>query len=105
MLTIKDTEKEIAVNIGDTLEIELERAGSTGYDWHLDEAYREYLLLLSVDDRQKKTRKGVLGAPMLKKWRLQAIKRGEGDIIIRLYRYWEGREKTASTFSVNLKIK
>lgn len=104
MLTIEDHEKEITVRLGDTIQIELERAGATGYDWHIDGAYKEDFILLSMEDKQKTVEHGVLGAPIVKTWRLQTIRRGKTELAIYLYRDWEGRNAAIDTFSIKAAI-
>jgi predicted secreted protein len=104
ILTIEDHEKELAVRLGDTIQIELERAGSTGYDWHIDGTYKEYFNLLYMEDKQKAAEHGLLGGPMIKTWRLQTIQRGKIELVIRLYRDWESRNNAVGTFSIKATI-
>jgi len=103
ILKVQDNGKSITVRRGDTLQIELERSAGTGYEWYIDESYKEYLDLLK-EDKEEISIKGFVGTPVVTRWQLKAVKQGNTNIKFLLYRNWEGKEKAASSFQVEVKI-
>ena len=99
----EDNSNEITIDVGDILQIQLERFGSTGYEWYLDECYRNYFELIS-EDTEEISRKGFVGTPVLETWKFRAIKKGETDISLHLYRAWEGKSKSVDMFAIKVKI-
>ncbi len=98
-----DNGKEITVSAGEVFEIRLERSGGTGYSWEIINPDKTYLKVLSSTDTPLKD--GLLGGPMLKKWRIKAVKAGNTELKILLYRSWEGIEKAADSFQVKIEIR
>jgi predicted secreted protein len=98
-----DNGKEITIKTGDVLEIKLERSGSTGYEWYLDETYKKYFELLREDTETRQSG-SLVGTPVVRTWKLRATKRGETDIRLFLYREWEGRDKAVETFRIKVRI-
>jgi predicted secreted protein len=103
ILKKQDNGKAITVRRGDTLQIELERSGGTGYEWYLDESCKEYFDLLK-EDKEEISKKGLVGTPVITRWQLKAVKQGDAELKLLLYRNWEGKEKAASSFQVGVKI-
>ena len=106
MLILKkqDNGKETTVRRGDIIQIELERSGGTGYEWYLDEAYKAYFDLLK-EDKEENLREGFVGAPVITRWQLKAVKQGTTELKLFLYRDWEGKDRAASLFQVKVKIR
>lgn len=102
-LSKRDNGKEITIEIGDVLQIELERSGGTGYEWYLDQSYKKYFELTREDTETRQNR-GLVGTPVMKKWKLRAIERGETDICLFLYREWEGKDRAVETFRIRARI-
>ncbi len=98
-----DNGKEITIKIGDVLQIELERSGGTGYEWYLDQSYKKHFELMGEDTETRQDR-GLVGTPVMKKWKLRAIERGETDICLSLYREWEGKDKAVETYRIRARI-
>jgi len=99
-----DNNKEITVKVGDVIHIELERFGGTGYDWHIDKPSGECLELISERTDTAATDKAIVGAPVTKEWELRAINKGDTEVVLRLYRAWEGKEKAIDLFKIRVKI-
>lgn len=106
MLILKkqDNGKTITVRLGETIQIELERSGGTGYEWYLDASYKEYFDLLKKEDKEEISREGFVGTPVITRWQLKAVKQGNAELKLFLYRNWEGKDKAASLFQVKVKI-
>jgi predicted secreted protein len=106
LLNKQDNGKEINVRIGEIIRIELERYGSTGYEWYPDKSYGEYLELIREGTEAVKNSpiKGTVGIPVRKWWELKAVKKGETEISIYLYRYWERKDKAVDSFKIKVKI-
>ncbi len=101
-LTRGDDGKEISIKIGNVLQIELERSGGTGYDWYLDKSYKKCFKLLREDTETRQVQ-GLVGTPVVKTWELRAIKRGETEIRLHLYREWEGKDQAVETFKIRVR--
>ena len=103
VVTKADNGKEITVIAGEVFEVRLERSGGTGYSWEIADPDETHLKVLSSTDTPLKD--GLLGGPMLKKWRIKAVKTGNTELKILLYRSWEGIEKAADRFQVTIRIR
>jgi len=98
-----DNGREITIEIGDVLHIELKRFGGTGYEWYLDESYEKYFELMKKGTETLQSR-NLVGTPVVRTWELIAIEKGETEIRLFLYRNWEGQDKAVETFKVKVKI-
>jgi predicted secreted protein len=99
-----DSGREIAINLGDIVVIELERSGSTGYEWYVDESYKEHFELIR-EDTETSNGRGLVGTPVVRKWVLKAITKGKTEIKLYLYRDWEGKNKSVDRFSLEVEIR
>jgi predicted secreted protein len=99
-----DNDTKVTLNKGDILQIELKRSGGTGYEWHLDETYKSNFELIK-EDTEEITREGFVGTPVTRRWQLRAIKQGDTELTLLLFRDWEGKSKSASRFTVRIIIK
>jgi predicted secreted protein len=98
-----DNGKEISIKMGDILQIELKRSGSTGYEWYLDKSYEKCFELVKEDIETGQS-EGLVGTPVVRRWKLRAAKGGETDICLFLYRVWEGKDKAVETFRIRVRI-
>ena len=98
-----DSGKEIAMKVGDVISIELERSGSTGYEWYLDKSYIENFELIR-EDTETSNGRGFVGTPVVRKWVLKAVTKGKTEIKLYLYRDWEGKDKSVESFTVEVEI-
>jgi len=101
-VTQEQSGREIAVKVGDILQIELPGTGGTGYSWSVEEAGAPYLKLLDHTTRQIK--ESLPGGPVLHLWRFKAEKPGAGEIKMAYYRPWEGVGKAVDHFRLKLRI-
>ena len=104
MLTRENSESTITIRQGEIILIKLERAGSTGYEWRLDDGYGKHFELLSRKERQQTTEEARLGGPVVTTWLLQAEAPGEIALELHLYRQWEGRGKSTDWFAISVTI-
>lgn len=102
-LSEQDNGKEVTVKVGDVIQIELKRFGSTGYEWHFAKPYGEYFELIREDTKEI-SREGFVGTPVIRTWELKALKKGETEVILYLYRSWEGRDKAVDRFELKVNI-
>ncbi len=104
VITQADNGKEITVSEGEVFEVRLEQAGGTGYSWEIVDPDKTHLQVLATTHTPLK--KGpILGGPLLTTWQVKAVKAGNTGIEILLYRPWEGIEKAAERFQVNIQIR
>ena len=100
--------REIALKVGNILQIELPGRGGTGYSWLVEEACAPYLKLMDQTTRQlKEGRLGGpvrVGGPVMQVWRFKAEKPGACEIKMAYYRPWEGVGKAVDHFRLKLHI-
>ena len=104
-LSNKDNGKTADLNVGDILEIELKRSGGTGYEWYLEETHKEHFVLLEEASEEIQAGKHRVGAPVLQRWTMKAVKKGRAKLSLYLYRQWEGKNKSADLFNAEINIK
>lgn len=98
-----DSGKAVSVPKGGILEVRLQETAGTGYSWEIIDLDRAHLELLGVTTKPLK--KGpIAGGPVLKTWRLRALKPGRTELKLYYYRVWEGLDKAAEKFAVRVKI-
>jgi predicted secreted protein len=104
VITQADNGKEITVSEGEVFEVRLERSGGTGYSWEMADPDETHLKVLASGDTPLKDGR-IVGGPVLTTWQIKAVKAGNTQLKILLYRPWEGPEKAAEKFQVNIQIK
>ncbi len=96
--------EQVVLRRGQTLEVQLEQAGATGYTWQvvvLDENLLESTELASPPPG---TGSMIVGAPVLRTWRFKALAKGQTELKMFNYRPWEGVEKAVDKFQLKIKI-
>ena len=100
--------REIALKVGNILQIELPGQGGTGYSWSVEEAFAPYVKLMDHTTRQPtEDRLGGpvrVGGPVMHIWRFKAEKPGACEIKMAYFRPWEGVGKAVDHFVVKLHI-
>jgi predicted secreted protein len=94
--------REIALKVGNTLQIELPGRGGTGYSWAVEAPGAPYLKLISQETRQVK--KDLPGGPVIQIWRFKAEKPGATETKMSYYRPWEGVGKAVDHFLIKIRI-
>lgn len=103
-ITKQDNGKEVSVNVGDIIQIELEENGTTGYVWQIDNLDKTYFELVSEDTKKTTADNNIAGAPVIGIWQIKALKQGSSSIKMDYFRPWEGRESAIDHFVVNLRV-
>ena len=93
---------EIALKVGDILQIELPSRGGTGYSWFAKATGAPYLKLISETTRQ--VGEPHPGSPVMQVWRFKAAQPGACEIKMAYYRAWEGVGKAVDHFRLKLHI-
>ncbi len=104
VITKEDNGKEILVPEGAIFEVRLEHAGGTGSLWEIVVPDETHLRVLESTEVPLKDAR-ILGGPLLKTWKIKAVKVGQADLKILLYRPWEGTEKAVDSLHVKIRIK
>jgi len=102
VLNKQDSGKQIDVNIGEVVQVELEAMGTAGYQWFVESLDQEILRLIS--EGTKVLHPGRLGAPVLMVWKFEVIKEGTTEIKMNHYRSWEGKAHSTDHFDVKIKV-
>jgi predicted secreted protein len=101
-VTKEHSGREIALKVGNILQVELPGTGGTGYSWSVEGACAPYLKLLDHTTRQLK--ENLPGGPVMHIWRFEAEKPGACEIKMAYFRPWEGVGKAVDHFVVKLRI-
>jgi predicted secreted protein len=101
--------REIALKVGNILQIELPSRGGTGYSWVAEATGAPYLKLLDQTTRQlEEGQPGgpvLAGGPVMQVWRFRAEKPGATEINLAYFRPWEGVGKAVDHFRLKLLVK
>jgi len=102
VLNKQDSGKQIDVNIGEVVQVELDAMGTAGYQWFVESLDQEILRLIS--EGTKVLHPGKLGAPVLMVWKFEMIKEGSTEIKMNHYRSWEGKAHSTDHFEVKINV-
>lgn len=105
VIDINSNGKKIDLKVGEVIQIELEGAGGTGFQWHIDKLDSGLFELISEDTRVVSCeRKDIAGSPVMWVWKLRAKRPGNGIIRMKYYRTWEGSDKAINKFELSVNI-
>jgi predicted secreted protein len=105
LLDMNSNGKKIELKVGDEIQIELKATGSAGYAWYFDKLDQDYFKLMSEERKSITPGKGdVVGTPLLRVWKLRAIRAGASLIRMAYYRQWEGKDKAVNQFEILVEI-
>ncbi len=104
VITKADDGKEITVPEGAILEVRLEQSAGTGYSWEIVDLDEMHLKVLESTDTALKQGL-IVGGPLIKTWQIQAVKEGQTELKILLYRHWEGIGKAVDRLQVKIRIR
>ncbi|SPF42018.1 exported hypothetical protein [Syntrophobacter sp. SbD1] len=105
VITKEDNGKEITVPEGEIFEVRLEQSGGTGFLWQIAGLDQTHLKVLESSQLPLKQRGEIVGGPLMTTWKIKALKAGQTNLKILLYRSWEGPEKAADNFQVKIQIR
>jgi predicted secreted protein len=94
--------REIALKVGNILQIELPGRGGTGYLWSVEADGAPYLKLIS--QATQKVGEPRPGSPSMQVWRFRAEKPGATEIKMAYYRPWEGVGTAVDHFRIKLRL-
>lgn len=98
-----DNGKEIRVQAGDVIELALKEQAGTGYTWEFHNLDAKFFKVLHTDIMSL-SKPNRVGGPLLRVWRLQALKPGSAVLSLDYLRPWEGRAKAVKHFQINVHI-
>ena len=101
-VTKEQSGREIALKVGDILQIELPSSGGTGYSWFAKAAGAPYLKLISETAQQVGEPRP--GSPVMQIWQFKAEQTGACNIKLAYYRPWEGVGKAVDHFYLKIHI-
>jgi inhibitor of cysteine peptidase len=96
--------REIKLRTGSAVQVELEQPGATGFSWEIQNFDKEHFQVLSVKTDDRKPGGDLTGTPVLKTWRIRAVKAGKSNLSFLNYRPWEGEKNAADSFVLNILI-
>ncbi len=102
----------ITIKVGDTLNVALPQNPSTGYSWHLSNAYKPALKVpggptsqsFKAQTAEESQVQGLVGAPKVMTWTFHAVKPGEAKIEFSYVRSWEKDQNPSETFEVTVTV-
>lgn len=102
--TKADNGREIKIEAGCLLRVELEQAGSAGYAWEIQDLDPEHFEVLEAGTTDRPGPQDIVGAPVTMRWVLLAKKAGSAQLRLFHYRPWEGKDSALETFVLKVEI-
>jgi inhibitor of cysteine peptidase len=97
-----DNDRTVAVDVGDTVRVNLPENATTGYRWAIDHCDREMIEPLSA---QAEYTSGTVGSGGDAMFEFRAKKAGTTEIALKYWRHWEGDASVANRFRVRLQVR
>jgi len=102
----------ITLKVGDTLSVALPQNASTGYSWHLSNAYKPALKVpggptsqgFNAETTEGSEVQSMVGAPKVMTWTFHAVQPGDAKIEFSYVRSWEKDQTPSETFEVTVKV-
>lgn len=104
-LTEQDNGKEITVEKGTEIAIELPSNPTTGFDWYIEKLPENLEPAGAKTYVSSKTDKNVVGAGGTTKFTFKAVKSGEGTLVLIYKRHWEGVTSESKKFEIKINIR
>ena len=97
--------KQVEIAVDGTLTVTLESNQTTGFQWELTSISDQSVLEKESNTYEDPEDTGMVGAPGKEVWIFKALKKGTSTISMEYSRPWEGGEKGAETFTLNVAVK
>lgn len=105
VVTKADNGKQITVDKGATIRVQLQQSSGTGYLWQLVNLDETHLKVLGPAAHIALKQGRIGGGPMLRSWDIEAVSRGQTELNALLYRSWEGTKSAVEKVHVRIFIK
>jgi inhibitor of cysteine peptidase len=102
-LEAEDAGRQIELQKGNTLTINLESNPTTGYTWEFVES--EGAVVRQVGEAEFKADSDLLGAGGIQTLRFEAVLEGQMDLTLVYHRPWETGVEPSDTFTVQVTVK
>ncbi len=102
-LEAKDNGRQIEVEKGQTLAINLEGNPSTGYTWEMVES--EDSILRQVGEIEFEAESDLVGAPGTQTLRFEAVESGQTELKLVYHRPWETDVEPLETFTLQVTVR
>lgn len=102
-LEAKDNGRQIELEKGQTLAINLEGNPSTGYTWEMVES--EDSILRQVGETEFEAESDLVGAPGTQTLRFQAVESGQTELKLVYHRPWETDVEPLETFTLQVTVR
>lgn len=102
ILTQEDASHEIEVGVGEIIRIDLRYHSGSGFNWYPDLPVGNTIELIdnrSIDLSEPE----MVGGPVLGLWYFRVHTPGQSELLMLLYRPWEGKSK--ATRKISFKIR
>ena len=97
--------KQVEIAVDGTLTVTLESNETTGFQWELASISDPAVLEKESNTYEAPEDTGMVGVPGKEVWTFKALKTGASTISMEYSRSWEGGEKGAETFTLNVVVK
>ncbi len=101
LIVEKDNGRTVDVRVGDSIRIILPENATTGYRWAVDRYDDEFVEAIATEPRYTANSIGSGGEVA---FIFKGKKIGSGEIILKLWRHWEGDLSTTSRFHLRLNV-
>jgi inhibitor of cysteine peptidase len=97
--------RDIEVSVGDSFTVTLCSNPTTGFEWGEAEISDQAVVKQTANEFVAPEDTGVVGAPGVEVWTFEALKKGNSTVSVSYDRPWEGGEKGAWTFTLDVTVK
>lgn len=97
-----DNGRTMDILVGETVRVSLPENATTGYRWAIERCDAECLDAISTEPRYTAS---AIGSGGEVEFTFQGKKVGDGEIVLRHWRHWEGDSSVTARFHVRLRVK
>lgn len=99
----KDNNATVNVALNKIFKLSLQSNPTTGYDWFIVDLDHKAFKIVGSGFLASKTK--LVGAAGVRWWKVKALKKGKHSLALLYYRPWEGSDKAASKYTLNIIVK
>ncbi|NTV93610.1 MAG: protease inhibitor I42 family protein [Chlorobiaceae bacterium] len=97
----KDNDRTVDIHSGDTVRITLPENASTGYRWVVDRSDEDVVTMLSSNSQYTAKAVGAGGEVV---FIFEAKKNGDGEVVLKNWRSWEGDSSVTARFRIKINV-
>lgn len=101
LLTETDNDRTVDIRLGETVRVDLPENATAGYRWAIDRYDEEFIEALATEPSYTASTIGSGGEVA---FIFQGKKIGDGEIVLKYWRHWEGDSSVTTRFRIRLHV-